>query len=90
MKFKKSLFAITIATLFSNNLFAQEAQNQEVSREQIQEINSGQGERQVITQPRDIKDTLDSSYLYQYYKENNQEGRIQIDYSYIQERTKNQ
>tara|TARA_E500000081_G_C6131798_1_gene354188 strand:+ start:607 stop:1734 length:1128 start_codon:yes stop_codon:yes gene_type:complete len=83
MKFKKSLFAITIATLFSNNLFAQEAQNQEVSREQIQEINSGQGERQVITQPRDIKDTLDSSYLYQYYKENNQEGRIQIDYSYL-------
>tara|TARA_Y100000588_G_scaffold186797_1_gene200889 strand:- start:15475 stop:16602 length:1128 start_codon:yes stop_codon:yes gene_type:complete len=83
MKFKKSLFAITIATLFSNNLFAQEAQNQEVSREQIQEMNSGQGERQVITQPRDIKDTLDSSYLYQYYKENNQEGRIQIDYSYL-------
>lgn len=83
MKFKKSLFAITIAALFSNNLLAQDAQNQEVSREQIQEINSGQGQRQVVTQPRDIKDTLDSSYLYQYYKENNQEGRIQIDYSYL-------
>jgi len=86
MKFKKSFFAITIAALLSNSLLAQEVEDQEVSREQIQEINSGDNQRQIISQPRELKDTLDSSYLYQYYKENNQEGRIQIDYSYLIEK----
>lgn len=86
MKFNKIVYSIIAATFFSNGLFAQEAENKELSREQIQEINSGKDQRQIITQPRDIKDTLDSSYLYQYYKENNQEGRIQIDYSYLIEK----
>lgn len=86
MKFNKIVYSIIATTFLSNGLFAQEAENKELSREQIQEINSGKDQRQIITQPRDIKDTLDSSYLYQYYKENNQEGRIQIDYSYLIEK----
>ena len=59
MKFKKSFFAITIAALLSNSLLAQEVEDQEVSREQIQEINSGDNQRQIISQQRELKDTLD-------------------------------
>lgn len=86
MKFNKIIYSIIIATFFSNSSFAQEVESKELSREQIQEMNSNKGQRQVISQPRNIKDTLDSSYLYQYYKENNQDGRTQIDYSYLIEK----
>ena len=81
MKFKKSVFTLIISSIFTFGISAQETNSQQVSA-----LNSGAGERQMITENRDVKDTLDSDYLYQYYKENNQSGRTQIDYSHLIDR----
>lgn len=41
------------------------------------------------SQVQDINDTLDSDYLYQYYKENSPDSRVQIDYEYMIDRPLN-
>jgi defect-in-organelle-trafficking protein DotC len=84
MKFKKLICSLIVSGLFSSSLFSQE-----LSKEEISSLNSGKEDKGMITAPRDVKDTLDSDYLYQYYKENNQNGRVQIDYSYLIEKPLN-
>lgn len=84
MNFKKSIFTLIISSFFA---FTSNAQ--EMTEEQISALNSGSDDRQRITEKRDVKDTLDSDYLYQYYKENSPSGRTQIDYSHLIDRPMN-
>ena len=67
MKFKKIILSLVIANMSFFGL-------------QAAEVDKGTTAESSV---RDIKDTLDSDYLMQYYKENSGGSRVQIDYQYL-------
>jgi defect-in-organelle-trafficking protein DotC len=70
MKFNKIIFSLFVSSFLTSGILAEQ-----VAPRQEKNITENS--------VKDIKDTLDSEYLYQYYKENASEGRTKIDYSYM-------